>query len=119
MREIREFICIRCPYGCRLRVTIEGGRVQEVRENRCNRGRDYALQEAVMPMRVITSLMRARGREKPFGVKTDAPVPQKLFFDCVNLIRRTTPDAPIRCGEVILQNILGTGVNVVATVDMD
>jgi CxxC motif-containing protein len=119
MREIKEFVCICCPYGCRLRVTIEDGRVWEVRENHCNRGRDYALEEAVMPKRVITSLMRARGRMKPFSVKTDAPVLKKFFFDCVNFIRRTTPEAPIRYGEVIIRDILGTGVNVIATVDMD
>jgi CxxC motif-containing protein len=115
----REFICILCPYGCGLTVELTGTEIQGISGNRCERGRQYARQEAIRPMRVITSLMRSQDRAKPFSVKTDIPIPKTCFFDCVNLIRQTRPKAPIHCGDIILRNILDTGANVVATQDVD
>ena len=67
------------------------------------------------PLRVLTSLMRIEGREKPFSVKTSAPIPKRLMFDCVNEIFAHRAVAPIHVGDVILANVCGTGCDVIST----
>ena len=66
--------------GCRLSVTIEDGKVEKVEGNSCVKGAEYAKQEAVSPVRVVTSLMRASNRKKPFSVKTAAPDSEATYF---------------------------------------
>lgn len=113
-----ELICINCPMGCRLTVALEDGAVTSVSGNLCPLGADYAKQEAVCPMRVLTSLMRARGDGKPFSVKSDRPVPRSLLFNCVAEIYKTRPIPPLACGDVVIANICGTGANIVSTQDV-
>ncbi len=104
--------------GCQLSVTIEGSKMAKVEGNVCIKGAKYAKQEAVNPIRVVTSLMRASNREKPFSAKTAAPIPKQLIFQCVNEIFKTRPMAPLSCGDTVIQNVCGTGVDVVATQDL-
>ncbi len=116
--ETKNFICICCPMGCHLTVTLEEGAVQKMEGNSCGRGIAYARQEATNPTRMVTALMRAANREQPLSVKTTAPVPKNLIFCCVNEIYAARPKAPIHLGEVLIENVCGTGANVVATQDM-
>ena len=74
MLEEKQIICINCPMGCRMTVGVSDGKVVSVQGNTCKRGEEFACQEAVEPMRILTSLMRVEGRDKPFSVK-----PQLLF----------------------------------------
>ena len=111
----KQLVCINCPMGCRLIVSMEGDKVCSVAGNVCKRGEEYARQEAVEPLRVLTSLMRIDGREKPFSVKTSAPIPKRLMFDCVNEIFAHRAVAPIHVGDVILANVCGTGCDVIST----
>lgn len=94
----KQLVCINCPMGCRLIVSMEGDKVCSVAGNVCKRGEEYARQEAVEPLRVLTSLMRIEGREKPFSVKTSAPIPKRLMFDCVNEIFAHRGRRPHPCG---------------------
>jgi CxxC motif-containing protein len=114
----KQFVCVNCPMGCRLKVTVEGDKAIKVEGNICSKGADYAKQEAVNPMRVITSLMFAENREKPFSVKTAKPVPKKCLFECVNAIFNCHPVAPLYRSQVVIDNVCGTGVDVIATQDM-
>ena len=111
----KHLVCINCPMGCRMTVVMENDKVSSVSGNTCPRGEEYARQEAVEPLRVLTSLMRVQGRDKPFSVKTSAPVPKRLLFDCVNEIFSHQAAAPIHVGDVILPNVCGTGCDVIAT----
>lgn len=111
----KELVCINCPMGCRLTVTMEDQTVVRVEGNICARGAEYAKQEAVEPLRVLTSLMRVEGREKPFSVKTSAPIPKRLMFDCVQEIFRARAKLPIHVGDVIIPNICNTGRDIIST----
>ena len=111
----KHLVCINCPIGCRLTVTMEGDTVSSVSGNTCPRGEEYARQEAVEPLRVLTSLMRVEGSEKPFSVKTSAPIPKRLLFDCVNEIFSHRACAPIHVGDVIIPNVCGTGCDIIST----
>lgn len=111
----KHLVCINCPIGCRLTVTMERDKVSSVSGNTCPRGEKYARQEAVEPLRVLTSLMRVEGSEKPFSVKTSAPIPKRLLFDCVNEIFSRRACAPIHVGDVIVPNVCGTGCDIIST----
>lgn len=114
----QELICIRCPRGCMLTVTGSGGHVT-VSGNFCKKGEEYGRQEIVSPTRVLTVLMRPEGSSRPISVKTDRPVPKELLFACADAIYKVHPPLPVKYGDVLIENLLGTGCNVIATCDID
>lgn len=111
--------CIGCPMGCRLRVTLEDGQVTAVDGAACGRGAVYARQECVCPTRHISTLARVRGRREPLSVKTAQPIPKAMIFACVEEIHRTCVTPPVKIGDVIVANVCGTGVDVVATMEIE
>ena len=118
--EKREFICIRCPMGCLLRVEVEGGTVKAVSGNGCRRGADYAAQEAVAPMRTVTSSVRVLGgARKLAAVKTVPDVPKERIFAVMEAIRALRVTSPVRIGDVLLHNIAGTGSDLIATANAE
>ena len=113
----KELICINCPLGCRMTAEIENNLVISVIGNGCKRGKEYAAQEAISPMRILTGNMRAKNCIQPFSVKSDGAVPKAMLMKCAEELRRHRPEAPILRGQIVIANILGTGVNVIATSD--
>lgn len=114
--ENKRFICINCPVGCHLTVSLdEKNEVISVTGNTCRRGEIYGRQEAVHPKRVLTCLMRSSNRKKPFSVKTSAPIPKEQLFMCANAIYAAHPEAPISIGDIVIHDICGTGADVLAT----
>ncbi|MBQ4424793.1 MAG: DUF1667 domain-containing protein [Lachnospiraceae bacterium] len=111
----KELICINCPMGCHLTVTWEEGGEPSVTGNTCKRGEIYGIQEMKEPRRTITCLMKLADREEPLSVKTQAPVPKKLIFSCLNQIYATHPSAPVHEGDVVVEDLCGLGISVVAT----
>ena len=107
--------CIYCPVGCRLKVTLESGAVTQVAEYGCKRGKDYAQQEMTAPTRMVTALVRVKNRQMPLSVKTEKPIPKEMVFQCVEQINKAEIYPPVRMGQVICENVCGTGVNVIAT----
>lgn len=115
MREIK-LVCIGCPLGCPVRVSMEGGEVLEVTGNTCKRGEEYARKEVTDPTRIVTSTVRVRGgRLAAVSVKTASDIPKGRIFDCVRALKTVELDAPIHIGQVVLKDAAGTGVDVVAT----
>lgn len=114
--EKRELICIGCPMGCPLTVTMEDGKVMEVAGNTCPRGKIYAEKEVTNPTRIVTSTVKVEGGDRPFiSVKTKEDIPKDKIFDCMKAINAVTAKAPIAIGDVLLENAAGTGVAVIAT----
>jgi len=111
--------CVSCPVGCRLKVTVDGGEVASVSGNSCNRGITYARQESIAPRRMVTAVVRLMNRAKPLSVKTESPIPKERIFDCMREIRSLQLDAPVRMGQVVLPDVCRTGVNIVATKNME
>lgn len=110
---MKELICIVCPKGCHLKVDEENG--YAVTGNSCPRGAEYGKKELVAPTRVITSTVRVTGGLYPrCPVKTDAPIPKELIFKAMALLDSVELTAPVRVGQVVVENVLGTGVNFVS-----
>ena len=114
----RELTCIICPKGCNIKVEIEEGKVKSIEGNTCKRGYDYALSEVTNPVRTITSTMKLENGEM-ISVKTDKPIPKELIFKCMEEINKIVAKEPIKIGDVLIENILGTGSNVVATKNIE
>lgn len=111
-----DLICIGCPLGCPVSVTMENGEVREVTGNTCKRGDAYARKEVTDPTRIVTSTVRVKGgRLAMVSVKTASDIPKGRIFDCVKALQAVELAAPVKIGQVVLPNVAGTGVAVVAT----
>lgn len=111
----RELTCIGCPLGCAITVTMDGTNVTEVTGNTCPRGEAYARKEVTNPTRIVTSTVRVEGGVSPMvNVKTASDIPKGKIFDCVSAIRDVVVTAPVKIGDVVLANVAGTGVDIIA-----
>lgn len=115
----KELICINCPLGCRITAEYDESGVTGVSGNNCKRGEEYAVQEVIKPMRVLTGIMRIKGEERPLSVRTNAPVPKSMLLSCAAELKRHQPEAPVHMGDVVIRDLLGTGADVVATQNFD
>lgn len=114
--ERRELICIGCPLGCPLTVEMEENEITGVSGNTCPRGDAYARKEVTNPTRIVTSTVAVKGgAARLVSVKTREDIPKDRIFDCVKALKEVQVEAPVRIGDVILENAAGTGVDVVAT----
>lgn len=114
--EIKELICIRCPLGCQLEVSLDdSGKVAEVAGHTCARGKEYATEEVSDPRRMVTSLVLVEGALEPLSVKTATPVPKAQVQDVLAAIRALRVQAPVALGEVLIEDVCGTGISVIAT----
>ncbi|MGL4628358.1 MAG: DUF1667 domain-containing protein [Cetobacterium sp.] len=114
---MKEMICILCPMGCHLNIDIEND--YKVTGNSCPKGETYGKEELIAPKRVVTSIVRVYGGiHHMVPVKTDKPIPKELVFDCMELLKDIKIESPKKVGTVVLENILGTGSNIVLTRDI-
>lgn len=114
----QELTCIGCPMGCQITVEMENGAVVSITGHSCPRGDKYARQECTAPERVVTSLMVADFAHTPVSVKTAKPIPKAKIAACLAQIHATTVQLPVREGDVMIPDVCGTGVPVVATRDV-
>lgn len=110
-----EFTCIVCPLGCRLRVLLEEGGIASVEGNRCSRGVVYA-QNEVDPKRTLITVVEVLGGDLPVvSVKTSKPIPKNLIPAAMRFLSKLVVKAPVKVGDVLVEDLLGLGVDVVAT----
>ena len=118
--ETRHLTCIQCPRGCQVAVGLEDGRVVSVEGNSCRRGEVYAREEVTHPTRTVTSTVSVRGgRRERVSVKTASPVPKELMRDVMGVVNHTLATAPVHVGDVLVPDVCGTGVALVATANVD
>jgi len=112
----KNITCILCPQGCNLEVTLEDDKVVQVKGNGCGKGKAYGVEECINPTRTVTSSVRVEGGEYPLvSVKTARPIPKSLIWECMKAINAARVKAPVDIGQVIIRDVAGTGVDVVAT----
>ena len=113
---MKELICIICPRGCRLKVDDN----LNVTGNLCPRGIIYAKTEMTNPTRVITSTVKINSKNAVrLSVKTSQAVPKGKMFECMRELDKVMVEAPVHIGDVVLANICDTGVDVIATKDIE
>ena len=112
----RSFTCILCPNGCEVEAEFEGNKILAVHGNRCPKGAAYVEQELVNPMRNIASSVKLTGGTMPLcSVRLSAPVPKGKIMEVMAEIKKTSIQAPVRMGDVIIRDVLGLGCDVIAT----
>ncbi|AOR23089.1 DUF1667 domain-containing protein [Clostridium taeniosporum] len=114
---IKELICISCPMGCHLKVDVENNTVTG---NTCKRGAEYGINEVTHPVRVITSTVKIKGgQHSVIPVKTNGAIPKDLNFKCMEVLAGVELQAPVKIGDVVVKDVLGTGIDIIATRNMD
>ena len=111
----KEIICTVCPRGCHIQVEGEGDKILSVEGQGCKRGLEYASAEFAHPVRILTTLVKLDGQNDLLPVRSNKPVPKGKLFDCMEVIRAATVKAPVNRYDVVVANICGTGVDIVAT----
>jgi CxxC motif-containing protein len=119
MPVTEKMICITCPMGCTLEVTHEGETLINVDGNTCARGEAFVKEELTDPRRMVATTVKVKGGLHPLvPVYTEAPFPKPKIFDLLKEIRKVEIDAPVEMEQVVLENPLGEGIDIVASRDM-
>lgn len=117
--EEKYLNCINCPMGCKIHVTMNEGTIVGISGNTCPRGETYARQEIRNPQRMLTTTVRIHGGVLPLlPVVSQSTLPKNQIFDCVRVLQDIRTEAPVKMGDVIVHNILNSGVDIVASRDV-
>ncbi len=120
MTKTIEMTCTVCPTGCEMTVLLEDSIPVKVTGNTCKRGEPYAIAEITQPMRTLTTTMRLCNANKPLlSVRSSKPVPKQRLKEIVQELNALAISAPVKTGDILVQDILHLGVDIVATVGSD
>jgi len=112
----REFVCIICPNGCRIKVEYEGTNIKNVKGDECPKGKDYVKNEITNPLRIFTgSILIENGTFSLVSVKTCVPIPNKYLKKMGEITLRIKVEAPIEIGQVVAFNLLNENIDLIAT----
>ena len=117
--EPTEIICVACPKGCRLEARRENGDILVTNEG-CKRGREYAVSEITDPRRMVaTTVSVEKGSHPLLPVYTASPFPKDKIAELLKVLRNVKIPAPVFVNQVIMVDALGTGIDVIASRDID
>jgi len=116
MRDSREIVCISCPVGCKLQVSLDDNGTVNVKGNSCPMGKEYGIREYTNPVRIVTTSVWVEDGELPcVSVKTANSVPKDQIFAVLQETKQIKVKAPVHIGDVLLPDVAHTGVNMIAT----
>lgn len=107
--------CIKCPLSCEIDIVKKDNELS-VKGHTCPQGEQYAMDEFTNPQRVLTTTVCVQGGVLPVvPVRSEAPLPKSAIKECVHILSTITVKAPITCGDIIVKDILDTGVSIIAS----
>lgn len=117
--EKTKITCVVCPNGCEITVgyEIENGKkvFKQADGNKCDRGKEYSENELICPVRTLTSTVKLiDGMTARLAVKSAQPVPKASIMECMKEIRKAKVESPVFMGDVIIPNVAGTGISIIA-----
>ena len=116
MTSEKEITCIVCPIGCKIIVGSDGKKLEVLEGSKCKRGVEYARHEALDPRRMLTTSILVEGGEWPLvSVKSSRPVPKDKLFLVLKEIRNVKVKAPIKSGELLIENVANININIIST----
>lgn len=119
MSEIKEIICVNCPKGCHVQVKIQQHNIISITGNACDKGEAYAKEEITCPKRILTTTIRIHhALHRVLPIISDAPIPLEIMGQAMQEIKKIEIEAPVSVNQVIVPNILDTGVNIIASKTM-
>ena len=112
----RVYTCILCPNSCEISAEYEGKTVLNTKGNKCDKGREYVTQELTDPKRTVTSSVLVAGGSRPLvSVRLTAPISRELIFPLMAQIQKIVLTAPVEPGQVVMEKVFGTDVDLIAT----
>ena len=117
MNRQLDFICIGCPMGCEVTVTIdEADNIKKIAGNGCKEGKEYVQSEYKHPVRVLTTTVPVEGsNRRTLPVRTNTPIPKDKLMEAMITLAKVRVNRPFKIGQIIVKNISKTGADVVAT----
>lgn len=116
----KSMTCIVCPMGCQLQIAKDNSGNITVTGNTCPRGAKYALKELACPTRTLTCTVKVAGGARPLtAAKSNKEVPRDRQTECMSVVRRAFVNAPVKAGDVLIPDILGTGADIIAVENVD
>jgi len=116
-----EIVCLQCPKACVLRIELdEKGEIVSLQGEGCKRGREFAEGEVKEPVRILTTTVSVSSADKEhplLPVKSASPIPKRVIKEAMVKLADVKVSAPVQIGSVVIENILGTGVDIVATAE--
>jgi CxxC motif-containing protein len=105
--------------GCAIDAIVEDGELREISGQACKRGLAFVREELTAPKRMLTTTVRVKGGVLPLvPVRSSAALPKELLLPVVALLRQVTLEAPVREHQVVLANVFGTGIDIIASRDL-
>ena len=115
----KKYVCIICPNSCEIEAEYSGKDVRKITGYSCKKGEEYVIKEIIAPERGVTTTVPVRNGLIPLvSVKSSKAIPKELMGKAVSEIAKARADAPVKIGDVIVKNILGTDADIVATKDV-
>jgi len=116
MDNQKRITCIVCPLSCKILVKTNKKRIELVHGNKCKKGIEYARSEALDPRRMLTSTVLVKYGDWPLvSVKSSKPIPKDIIYKVLNEIKKISISAPVKMGQIIISNVAGTNINIIAT----
>ena len=116
MTEEKEITCIVCPLGCKILVKTDGKNFEISDGQKCRRGIEYARSEALDPRRMLTSSILVKNGKWPLvSVKSSKPVPKHKVSDVLKEIKKSSVQAPVNLGQIVIKNVAGTKIDMITT----
>ena len=114
----KDIICITCPQGCIIKVSGDPaqGTIESCDGFKCKRGKVYAENEFIRPLRILTSSVKTGGANVPLvAVRTSAPIPKEMQMEAMEEVKKITVKGPMTPGDVIVKNFMNTGADLIAS----
>jgi Uncharacterized protein with conserved CXXC pairs len=113
---VSKIICTVCPNGCEINIIELDTKSYNIKDYKCERGKEYAEQEITNPARILTTTIKIKnGLIKRLPVRSKNPVPKDKIFRIIERIKGVEIEAPVEEGDIIIENILNMGINVIAS----
>lgn len=110
-----EMICTVCPLGCEVKIIVKEDDYI-IDKNQCEKGKEYIINQLNNPHSILTTTVKvSNSKFNRLTVKTEREIPKVKMMECMELLQEVEVTPPIRVGDIIVENILELGVNVVAT----
>jgi CxxC motif-containing protein len=98
----------------------EGINVLSVTGHLCPKGKSYVTQELIDPQRTIATSVCVEGGVLPLvSVRTASAIPKDRIFDVMAEINKQMLTAPVHIGDVVIENVLGLGSDVIVTKNIE
>jgi len=117
--EKKHFTCVICPLGCEIDVELQNGNVVSMEGSKCEKGKEFVLQELEEAMRILTTTVPIKGAKwAMLPVRTDKPIPKRLLSKVIEQLADVELHAPVKIYHVIVKDVAGTDASIVATRNM-